>query len=216
MANNNGKHKMKIEIKSRFIGEVLFAHEAEENSIKITLKAALQADANLRGANLYGANLRGANLYGANLYGADLYGADLYGANLRGADLRGADLRGANLRGANLRGANLRGADLYGADLRGADLRGANLRGADLRGANLRGANLYGDKLTKTPLFLYNLTWDVTITTTFLRIGCQVHLISDWASFSDDRISEMSSAALEFWRKYKSAIMALCEAHKAD
>ena len=117
---------MKIEIKSRFTGKVLFAHEAEENSIKITLKAALSSD------------------------------------------------------------------------------------------ANLRDANLYGDKLTKTPLFLYNLTWDVTITTTFLRIGCQVHLISDWASFSDDHISKMSSGALDFWRKYKPAIMALCEAHKAD
>ena len=137
---------MKIEIKSRLTGKVLFAHEAEENSVKITLKAALSA-------------------------------------------------------GANLRGANLRGADLCGANL---------------CGANLRGADLYGDELKKTPLFLYNLDWDVTITTTFLRIGCQVHLISDWASFDDDRISEMSSSALTFWRKYKSAIMALCEAHKAE
>ena len=147
---------MKIEIKSCFTDKVLFAHEAEENSIKITLKAALSASASLRGASL-----RGANLCGANLRDADLCGADLYGANLRDA-------------------------------------------------------NLYGDKLTKTPLFLYNLTWDVTITTTFLRIGCQVHLISDWASFSDDHISKMSSGALDFWRKYKPAIMALCEAHKAD
>ena len=177
---------MKIEIKSRFTGKVLFAHEAEENIIKITLKAALSA-----GANLCGANLRGANLCGADLRGANLYGADLCGANLRGANLYGADLCGANLCGANLRGANLCGANLYGADL-------------------------YGDKLTKTPLFLYNLDWDVTITTTFLRIGCQVHLISDWASFDDDRISEMSSSALTFWRKYKSSIMALCEAHKAE
>jgi hypothetical protein len=177
----NGGMEMKIEIKSRFTGKVLFSHEAEENSIKITLKAALSA--------------------GADLYGADLCGADLYDANLRGADLCGADLCGADLRGA----------DLYGADLYGANLRGANLCGADLCGADL-----YGDKLTKTPLFLYNLEWDVTITTTFLRIGCQVHLISDWASFDDDRISEMSSSALAFWRKYKSAIMALCEAHKAE
>ena len=197
---------MKIEIKSRFTGEVLFSHEAEKNSIKITLKAALSADA----------DLRGADLYDANLYGANLRGANLRGANLRGADLRGADLYGANLFGANLRDADLYGANLRGANLRGADLYDANLYGADLYGANLYGANLYGYKLTKTPLFLYNLEWDVTITTTFLRIGCQVHPISDWASFDDDRISEMSSSALTFWRKYKSAIMALCEAHKAE
>jgi len=127
---------MKIEIKHRYNDSVLFAHECEENSLKITLEMALKASANLYGANLYGADLGGANLYGANLRGADLYGA-----NLRGADLRGANLGGANLRGANLGGANLRGADLYGADLGGA-----NLYGANLRGANLADKKLIGDR----------------------------------------------------------------------
>ena len=71
---------MKIEIKSRFSLEVLFSHECEDNSVAITLAAAINAKANLGYANLYGANLRGA----------DLRGADLGGANLRGADLGGA------------------------------------------------------------------------------------------------------------------------------
>ena len=105
---------MKIQIKSFFLSSVLFEFECENNSIKLTLEAAIKSNINLIGANLIGANMRGADL--------------------RGADLRGADLRGANLRGANLYDANLRGADLIGADLRGADLRGANLRGADLYG----------------------------------------------------------------------------------
>ncbi len=73
---------MKIEIKSRFSLEVLFSHECEDNSVAITLAAAINAKADLRGADLYGANLRGADLYGADLRGADLRGADLYGANL--------------------------------------------------------------------------------------------------------------------------------------
>ena len=73
---------MKIEIKSRFSLEVLFSHECEDNSVAVTLAAAINAK-----ANLYGADLRAANLYGANLRGADLRGADLGGANLRGADL---------------------------------------------------------------------------------------------------------------------------------
>ena len=73
---------MKIEIKSRFSLEVLFSHECEDNSVAITLAAAINAKANLRGADLYGANLRSANLRSADLYGANLYGADLYGANL--------------------------------------------------------------------------------------------------------------------------------------
>ena len=122
---------MKIEIKSRFTAEVLFSAELENNSIKLTLQAAIEAKA----------DLRGADLRDANLYGADLRGADLRDAYLRGAYLRGADLYGANLRGAYLRGADLLDANLYGAYLRDANLRGANLCGADLRGANLYGAD---------------------------------------------------------------------------
>jgi len=67
---------MKIEIKSRWTGEVLFAVKAE----------------NLQGANLEGADLEGAKLQGADLQGADLEVANLQGANLEGADLRDADL----------------------------------------------------------------------------------------------------------------------------
>ena len=63
---------MKIEIKSRFSLEILFSHECENNSVAITLAAAINAKANLYGANLYAANLRSANLYGANLGDADL------------------------------------------------------------------------------------------------------------------------------------------------
>ena len=83
---------MKIEIKARFDGSLLFAHDCPENNIKITVQGALAAKANLGGANLRGANLRGANLGGANLGGAYLRGADLGGADLRGAYLRGAIL----------------------------------------------------------------------------------------------------------------------------
>ena len=76
---------MKIEIKSRFSLEILFSHECEDNSVAITLAAAINAKT----------DLYGANLYGANLYGADLRSADLRSANLYGADLRSADLYGA-------------------------------------------------------------------------------------------------------------------------
>ena len=53
---------MKIEIKSRFSLQILFSHECEDNSVAITLAAAINAKANLRSANL-----RSADLYGANL-----------------------------------------------------------------------------------------------------------------------------------------------------
>lgn len=137
---------MKIEIKNKIDGSVIFSHEREGNSIKMTVVEALKACANLCGADLYGANLRGADMCGANLCGADMC----------------------------------------------------------------------GDKLTKNPLFLLNLQWDVVVTTTILKIGCQIHTISDWRSFDDDKISSMAPDALGFWRKNKVAILALCDAHCAE
>ena len=113
---------MKIEIKHRWSLRVLFEHDVENNTIALTVKAAVES--------------------GADLGGADLRSADLGGADLRSADLRSADLRSADLRSANLRSADLRSADLRSADLRSANLGGANLRSANLGGANLGGANL--------------------------------------------------------------------------
>ena len=107
--------EIKIEIKNRWTGSVLFEYSSADNSIAKTLIEAMKSE-------------------------ADLYEADLYEADLRGADLRRADLRGADLCGADLREADLCGADLREADLRGADLRRADLRGADLRRADLRRA----------------------------------------------------------------------------
>ncbi len=97
--------KLKIEIKNRWTGSILFEYEKENNTLKDTVEQAIKEGANLRGAYLRGANLRGANLEGANLEGANLRGAYLEGANLEGANLEGANLEGANLEGANLEGA---------------------------------------------------------------------------------------------------------------
>ena len=163
---------MKIEIKSRFSLEVIFSHECEDNSVAITLAAAINAK-----TNLYGANLRSADLYGANLYGANLRSANLYGANLRSANLYGANLRSADLYGANLGDADLRSADLGDADLYGANLYGANLYGANLGDADLGDAGkLTGDR----PYFAVGpigsrqdvLASFLTEKGVFLRAGC--------------------------------------------
>ena len=103
--------KVKIEIKNRWTGDVLFEYEKENNTLKDTVEKAIE-----NRANLGGANLKGADLGGANLKGADLYGANLEGANLKGADLYGANLYGANLKGADLYGANLEGTYIYVSD----------------------------------------------------------------------------------------------------
>ncbi len=104
--------KLKIEIKNRFTGKILFEFEGNNNSVRRTLQRAVGEGADLKGADLEGADLEGADLKGAYLKGAYLKGADLKGAYLKGADLKGADLEGADLEGADLEGADLKGADL--------------------------------------------------------------------------------------------------------
>ncbi len=113
---------MNIQIKSRFTAAVLFEHDTENNSIRLTLELAIKSGTDLSGANLSCTDLRGANLSGAYLSGADLSGAylsctDLRGANLSCADLSCADLSDAKMSCADLSCANLRGANLSCADL---------------------------------------------------------------------------------------------------
>ena len=87
--------QIKIEIRNRWTGSVVFEYTKEGNTITETVLDAIR---------------RGADLRDTDLYGADLCNADLRGANLSDADLCDADLRSADLRGANLCGANLRDA----------------------------------------------------------------------------------------------------------
>jgi hypothetical protein len=183
---------MKIEIKSRFSLQVLFSHECEDNSVAITLAAAINAK---------------ADLYGADLYGADLYGADLYGANLRSADLRGADLYGANLRSADLRGADLGSANLRSADLGSANLRSADLRGADLGSANLgESGKLTGDR----PFFQVGpigsrqdvLAAFLTEKGVFLRAGCFFGTVEEFKGKLQDEHGDNAHAV-----EYRAALV---------
>ena len=70
--------KVKIQIKNRLTGSILFEYEEEDNTIKDTLIEAVKNNADLRYADLRN---------------ADLSNADLSNADLRNADLRNADLR---------------------------------------------------------------------------------------------------------------------------
>ena len=102
-------------------------------------------------------------------------------------------------------------ADLSGANLSSANLSGAYLRSANLSGAHLSGAS-FGEGVTAEQgvLQLIGLRWDVIIFDAHMRIGCQMHPLSDWASFDDRRIAEMDGVhALRFWRQHKSALLTL-------
>ena len=62
--------KIKIEIKNRWTGKILFEYEKENNTIKDTLVEAVSRCADLSCADLSGAYLSGADLRGAYLSGA--------------------------------------------------------------------------------------------------------------------------------------------------
>ena len=139
---------IKIEIKNRFTGSIIFEYSKENNTVKQTVLQFIkeELDKGKSYADLSSADLRSADLSSADLRYADLRYADLSYADLSSANLRYADLSSANLRYANLRYANLSSADLRYADLSSANLRYANLSSADLSSANLRYADLsYAD-----------------------------------------------------------------------
>ena len=135
-----------IEIKNIY-GDVIFKHTAEDNTITLTVEAAVSCGVSLAKANLVGACLEGANLEDADLSWADLIGANLTGANLASAILIGANLKDANLKNANLYRADLSWANLEGADLTNANLASAILIGANLDGSFVAGAKVHGAKL---------------------------------------------------------------------
>lgn len=222
---------MKIEIKHRWTGTIIFSLETE--SWKLAVEEAVESGADLSGADLSGGDsLRSANLQGADLRSADLQGSDLQGADLQGADLRNADLRSADLRNADLWSANLQNADLRNADLRnanlGADLRNANLRNADLQGANLRSADLrnaalqgakFQDESVLSGKYIQigpigsrsdTLTAFGTNKGIYLQTGCFVGTVKDFefrltATHKGNRFAEEYKAALVFINTFFSA-----------
>jgi hypothetical protein len=48
---------------------------------------------------------------------------------------------------------------------------------------------------------------------THIKIGCELHSISEWESFSDDEIDKMDDAALAWWRIWKEPILAIAKRH---
>ena len=97
------------------------------------------------------------------------------------------------------------------ADLRDADLSRANLSGADLSCADLSGTKWTdGVIINRAPLQIFGLRWDVTILDQYMQIGCQMHSLTAWSSFTGAEISAMDGRnALRFWRAHKDALNAL-------
>ena len=84
--------------------------------------------------------------------------------------------------------------------------------------ANLSDANLSGAKwrdgivINKPPIQLFGLHWRVTILDEHMQIGCELHKLSDWAEYDDERIVWMDGRnALRFWRAHKDVLLGLAK-----
>ncbi len=77
-------------------------------------------------------------------------------------------------------------------------------------------ARVYGNAQV-SPVNLIGLPYSVTITDAHMQIGCELHLIADWAKFDDRRIAEMDGlSATRFWRDYGAALIGVCRASRPD
>jgi hypothetical protein len=142
----------------------------------------------------------------------DLRNSDLRNSNLRYSNLRDSDLRRSNLSGSDLRYSNLRYSNLRSSDLRYSNLSSSDLRGSDLRGSDLRGSDLSGVVGNMREIKSGQLeSWLFAYTSDRLQIGCENHAIADWWDFSDDRISQMDTEALAWWRKWKPILRQIIE-----
>ena len=111
------------------------------------------------------------------------------------------------------------GASGERADLRWANLRWANLSGAKLSGADLTGADLWncaGNRKNIKSIFVSE-DYAIVYTSEYMQIGCERHLISEWAEFGDARIIEMDGKrTLKFWREWRDIIFMLIEKSPAE
>ena len=190
---------MKVEIKHRFSGAILFALETE--SMRLCVEAAVQSRVSLDYASLVGARLDGASLVEASLDGASLDGARLDGASLVGARLDGASLVGARLDGASLVGARLVGASLVGASLVGASLDGP--RGEKLTLVGLRPVLQLGPLGSRCA---YLQVW-LTDAGVYVRAGCF------WDRLDAFRAAVTSTHGDGIHAQEYAAAIALIEAH---
>ena len=75
-------------------------------------------------------------------------------------------------------------------------------------------ARVYGNarvkkgEVTKRPINIVGLYYNVTIYNDLIQIGCELHSVSEWENFTDRRILEMDGKkALEFWKVWKDTVI---------
>ena len=163
----------------------------------------------------YGGDWRGGYWLGGYWHGGDWRGGDWHGGDWHGGYWHGGYWHGGDWRGGYWLGGDWYGGDWYGGDWHGGYWLGGDWHGGDWHGGDWRGGVWYGEKVTRPPVLIASLPhWTVMISDTRMMIGCQIHTHAEWAVFDDAAIVEMDRQALRFWRTYKDALLAMCEARK--
>jgi hypothetical protein len=179
---------IKIQIKNRFTGSIIFESKKENNTVSKAVKDYIEQEIS---KGLSYADLSNADLSNADLRNTDLSSADLSYANLSNADLRNTDLSYADLSNADLRNTDLRNTDLSYADLSYANLRNTDLSSADLSNAkNTENSNL--------PIFC---KWSHSNRGGLIQIGCETKTIKEWNKFfASNEVIETERSTKEFKR----------------
>lgn len=177
-------------------------------------------NASLRRAKLDGANFIGADLSSTDFTDASLIGARFCGAIMNQVCLRGADLRGANLSGAVMMNADLTGAELNGATMNGAlctgaifdscDLGSATCFGAEMKHARFEGAHWQNIPLTRRPIRVSGLDYDVTLLDQHIVVGSTMLTWTDLARLEErEAVARGGVRALRFIRSFKGVLESL-------
>ncbi len=148
---------MKIEIKHRYSGQVIFTHEEDNNTPSITLQAAISANTSLDGAYL--SNIR---------FGA----LDLTNANLSGIICSGVSFSGSNLKNVNFTDAVIEDSYFNYTDLTSANFTNAILKSSCARSAKFDYCNFKNSIVQYTDFtnasFRFALLDDADFTCTYL------------------------------------------------
>lgn len=76
----------------------------------------------------------------------------------------------------------------------------------------------FGDLTLKAPpIFIGHFTWDIIIFDSDMQIGCELHSLHDWETFTDEYIIFMGSKpGLRFWRRNKTMLLELARDNRCS
>lgn len=198
---------MIIEIKS-ISGKTLYTTETP--TLKEAVEQAVSESVDLSCADFSNEDLQGVNFSGSKLVGANFIGADLDMANFSNANLKKAKFNNADLCEARFRSADLTKASLDYTHLGYADFSNATLRSVTTKGANFEDSDLIKIEGSET-----THNYEILITPTHIKIGCQFHSIEKWFAFDDTEIEDLDPMLnpLKFWRVWKPILEQIAAAN---